>query len=75
MNWTDVPRAVEQLLEVIDNQNPTVFAPFRVASITVTSDKNNRDTLVVAAFNKEGKAFKYAMYVGHSSGDIVADGF
>lgn len=66
-DWTSISNAVRELLEVIDDEH------FRPERMTITPDKHNKGTLVVAAFDKDNKPFKYAMYV--NGDDILADGY
>lgn len=71
LDWTRIPDAVSQLLETIDDRT-TNPERFRLDSITITP--NTLDAgLIVAALDKSGKHFKYAMYVNGDS--IEADGF
>jgi hypothetical protein len=66
MDLTNAPRAVDQLIEVCDDEH------FRIARIEITSE--DYEGVKVAAYDKDGKAFKYAMYWS-GTGDIVADGY
>ncbi|HEX5016583.1 MAG TPA: hypothetical protein VFX15_03235 [Actinomycetes bacterium] len=68
MNWTLVPNAVSELLELIDDENEERF---RLQSIRI--EPYEPGILRVVATDADGYLFRYALYVTRSG--IVADGY
>lgn len=72
MDWTEAGRAVDQLIELIDDR-VTNAECFKLDHIKIMPDITS-GRLVVVAYNTADRTFKYAMYIP-TNGPAIADGY
>lgn len=77
MDWTNVPNAVIQLLEIIDDReiNRDRFVPESIEIVPQNKywRRGDHSTLMILARNADGKMFDIAVYLDRN-GNTIADG-